>query len=139
MSEDVNIIQDEDADNTSGRSGRQRERERSGMGAAHIITKRLFDKIDYDATYVNAITSRGVELVRIPFIVDSDREAVQMALRTCIGNDSDHPRVIRVANSFHTEYIRISEAMYEEAKENPQIEIIGEPEEWGFDKHGNLW
>ena len=110
-----------------------------GMGAAHVITRRLFNKIDDDATYVNAITSRGVELVRIPFIVDSDREAVQLALRTCIGNDSEHPRIIRVSDSFHTEYIRISEAMYQEAKENRRVEILSEPEEWGFDVDGNLW
>jgi len=110
-----------------------------GIGAAHVITKRLLDKIDYDATYVNAITSRGVELVRIPFIVDTDREAVQLALRTCIGNDSDNPRIIRVTDSFHTEHIRISEAMIQEAKANRRVEIVSEPEEWGFDKNGNLW
>jgi hypothetical protein len=110
-----------------------------GMGAAHVITRRLFDKIDYDATYINAVTSRGVDFVRIPLIVDSDREAVQLALRTCIGNDSDHPRIVRVADSFHTEYIWISESMVEEAKANPRIEILSEPEEWGFDQEGNLW
>jgi len=110
-----------------------------GIGAAHVITRRLFDKIDYDATYVNAVTSRGVDFVRIPLIVDTDREAVQLALRTCIGNDSAHPRIIRVADSFHTEYIWISEAMLEEAKANRQVEILSEPEEWGFDEEGNLW
>jgi hypothetical protein len=109
-----------------------------GMGAAHIITRRLFDKIDYDATYINAVTSRGVDFVRIPFMVDNDREAIQMALRTCIGNDSAHPRIIRIVNSFHTEYIWISEVMYEEAKANPRIEILSEPEVWNFDKDGNL-
>ena len=110
-----------------------------GMGAAHVITRRLFNKIDYDATYINAVTSRGVELVRIPLIVDSDREAVQMALRTCIGIDSKHPRIIRVPNSFHTEHLWISESLFEEAVTNPQVEIISEPEEWAFDRHGNLW
>jgi hypothetical protein len=109
-----------------------------GMGAAHVITRRLFNKIDYDATYVNAVTSRGVELVRIPFIVDSDREAVQMALRTCIGNDKERPRIIRVADSFHTEYLWISEYMRGEAQANRRVEILSDPEEWAFDKDGNL-
>ena len=110
-----------------------------GIGAAHVITRRLFNKIDYDATYVNAVTSRGVDFVRIPLIVDTDREAVQLALRTCIGNDSEHPRIIRVADSFHTEYIWISEAMAQEAKANQRVEILSDPEAWGFDKEGNLW
>jgi hypothetical protein len=110
-----------------------------GMGAAHVITRRLFNKIDYEATYVNAVTSRGVELVRIPFIVESDREAVQLALRTCIGNDIKKPRVIRIADSFHTENIWISEALRDEAAANPKLEIIGEAEDWPFDSTGNLW
>jgi hypothetical protein len=110
-----------------------------GTGAAHVITRRLFDKIDYDATYINAITSRGVELIRIPMIVDSDREAVQLALRTCIGNDDENPRIIRVADSFRTERLWISEAMFDEAKANRRIEILSEPQEWDFDKEGNLW
>jgi len=110
-----------------------------GMGAAHVITRRLFNKIDYDATYVNAVTSRGVELVRIPFIVDSDKSAVQMALRTCIGNDKERPKIIRVEDSFHTEYLWISEYMRGEAEANERVEILTEPEEWPFDEDGNLW
>ena len=39
----------------------------------------------------------------------------------------------------HLEEIYISEAMIEEAKKNPAVEIIGEPEDWGFDENGNLW
>ncbi|MDR1655716.1 MAG: hypothetical protein LBR96_06935, partial [Treponema sp.] len=50
-----------------------------GMGAAHTITRRLFNKIDYEATYINAVTSRGLDFVRIPCILESDREAVQLA------------------------------------------------------------
>jgi hypothetical protein len=110
-----------------------------GMGAAHVITRRLFNKIDYDATYVNAVTSRGLELIRIPCIVETDKEAVQLALRTCIGNDKDNPRIIRIADSLHTETIWISEAMKEEAAANPRLQILTGPEPWPFNKDGNLW
>jgi hypothetical protein len=110
-----------------------------GMGAAHVITRRLFNKIDYEATYVNAVTSRGVELVRIPFIVESDREAVQLALRTCIGNDPQKPRILRIADSFHTEHIWISEALRAEAEANPKLEILSGAEDWAFDSKGDLW
>jgi hypothetical protein len=110
-----------------------------GMGAAHVITRRLFDKIDYDATYVNAITSRGIDFARIPCIVDSDREAVQLALRACIGYDRDHPRVIRITDSLHTETIWVSEALRATAAANPRLQLLSEPEAWPFDAHGNLW
>ena len=110
-----------------------------GIGAAHTITKRLFDKINYESTYINAITARNLDFVRIPCILDNDREAIQLALRTCVGMDRDYPRIIRIADSLHTETIWISEAMLPMAKKNPKISILGEAENWPFNGEGNLW
>jgi hypothetical protein len=110
-----------------------------GIGVAHTITRRLFDKIDYEATYVNAVTSRGLDFARIPAIVESDREAVQLALRTCVGHDPAHPRIIRIADSLHTETIWISEALEAEAKANKRLQILTGPRDWPFNKDGNLW
>ena len=110
-----------------------------GIGAAHSTTKRLFDKLDYDSMYINATTSRGLDQVKIPCIMDTDKEAIQLAVRTCLGNDRNNPRIIHVADSLHTETIWVSEAMLEEAKANPRVEVIGEPEPWPFDANGNLW
>jgi hypothetical protein len=110
-----------------------------GMGAAHVITRRLFNKIDFDASYVNAITSRGIDFVRVPAIVENDREAVQLALRTAIGCDPANPRIIRIADSLHTETIWVSEAMQKEAEANQRQKVVSGPEDWPFDKNGNLW
>jgi hypothetical protein len=110
-----------------------------GIGAAHTTTKRLFNKIDYDASYVNAVTSKGIDFVRIPAVAENDREAIQLALRTCPGHDRDNFRIIRVADSLHTETIFISEALLGEAKANTRIEILSSPEDWPFNKEGNLW
>ena len=109
-----------------------------GMGAAHVITKRLFGKIDYDATYVNAVTSRGIDFVRIPAMADNDKEAVQLAIRTCTGHDPDNIRIIRIADSLSTKEFFISRALLGEAEKNPLLEILGESEDWHFDKEGNL-
>jgi hypothetical protein len=110
-----------------------------GIGVAHTITRRLFDKIDYEATYVNVITARSLDFVRIPCILDSDREAVQLALRTCVGIDKAKPRIIRIADSLHTETLWVSEALLEDAKKNPRVTIETEAEPWAFDGRGNLW
>jgi hypothetical protein len=109
-----------------------------GMGAAHTITRRLFNKIDYEATYVNAVTSRGIDFARIPCILKNDREAVQLALRTSIGGDPARPRIIRIADSLHTETLYISEAMEGEAR-GKGLEILEGPAPWPFDAEGNLW
>jgi hypothetical protein len=110
-----------------------------GIGAAHTITRRLFNKIDYEATYVNVITARVLEFVRIPCILDTDREAVQLALRTCTDIDRSRPRIIRIADSLHTETFWISEALRAGAEANPRITLETGPEPWAFNGEGNLW
>ena len=110
-----------------------------GIGAAHTITKRLYNKINYESTYVNAITARNLDFVRIPCILENDREAIQLALRTCVGIDREHPRIIRIADSLHTETIWVSEAMRKGAENNQKLKVLGEAEPWPFNGEGNLW
>jgi len=110
-----------------------------GIGAAHVTTRRLFDKVDFDATYINGVTSRGIDYARIPAVASSDREAVQLALLTTIACDRSQPRIIRIADSFHTAEIFISEVLIPEARSNPRLQILSEPEEWAFNPEGNLW
>jgi hypothetical protein len=63
---------------------------------------------------------------------------VQLALRTCIGADPARPRIVRIADSLHTETLAISEALEEEARTRG-LEILTGPEPWPFDRDGNLW
>ena len=109
-----------------------------GMGAAHAITRRLYDEIDYDATYINGLTSRAVEYVRIPPVMDNDREAVQFAALSASSVDMNNLRIIRILDTVHIEKICISEALIDEAKKINDIEITGKPEPMPFDAAGNL-
>jgi hypothetical protein len=110
-----------------------------GMGAAQVTTRRLFNKIDYEACYINALTSRLLDYVRIPCIMESDREAIQFAVLSCGDIDKEHPRIIRIENTSHVDEIWISEALIPEAKKNPAITLLGESAAFPFDGHGNLW
>ena len=110
-----------------------------GMGGAHVITRSFFNKLDLEATYINAITARSLDYVRIPAIVENHREAVQLALRCCLGHDPDNPRIIRIADSLHTDIIWVSEAMRKEVEANKRQEILSGPEDWPFNQDGNLW
>lgn len=110
-----------------------------GVGGADVITKRLFDKIDFEMTYPNAITATTISGNKIPMILKSDKEAIQIALRTTVESDKSFPRIIRIKNSLHIDEIYISEAHLNEAKNNPYVKILGEPEEFDFDEDGNLF
>ncbi len=110
-----------------------------GLGYSSATTKRVFDKLDLSSMYPNAITCTVLGGVRIPIIMESDRETIQVCLRTCNEIDKKNARIVRIPNSLHIEHIMLSEAYYEEAKANPNIVIESEIPEWDFDDDGNLW
>lgn len=111
-----------------------------GVGLANVITKRFFDKIDLEMMYPNCITSTVLTSARIPCIVATDKEAIQMCIRTCNGIDQNNPRVIRIPNSLHIGSIMLSEAYYEDVKAGrwSGLEAVSEPEELEFDGQGAL-
>ena len=110
----------------------------NGLGLADVTTRRMLNKMDFEATYPNTITNKITETMKIPMVMGSDKLAIQMALRTCFGVDEAVPRVVRIQNTMKLEYIEISEAMLEEAKRNPQIEIVSEVAPLPFDEDDNL-
>jgi len=111
----------------------------NGIGSAHATTKRFFNKMIFEMTYPNAITSTVVDNVRVPMVMKNDKEAIQVCIRTCNEIDKKNPRIIRISNSLDVEHIWLSESYYEEAKMNPLIEILSEPKEFDFDDQGNLF
>ena len=110
----------------------------AGIGLADVCTRRLFDKIDFAATYANHITSTVLAGAKIPVIMDSDRLAIQVAIKTCNVPAADRLRIVRIPNTLHLETILISEPLLEEARNNPLISILEDAEDWHFDREGWL-
>jgi hypothetical protein len=54
-----------------------------GLGNADIITERLYRKMDYEKTLVNALTSTSLRKAFIPIRFDDDESAVHTAFFTC--------------------------------------------------------
>ena len=110
-----------------------------GIGVADVTTKRLIDKSIVDVTYPNALTSTLVNMVKMPIFAHSDENAIKLAVRVCNMIDKQHPRIVRIANTMELSHIWVSEALVEEVKAHPHMELDGELQDWGFDENGNLW
>ena len=95
--------------------------------------------MDFEATYPNTITNTVTGEMKIPMVMDTDKLAVQLCLKTCNYIDRANPRVIRIVDSNHVKNILISEAMLEEAKNTPGIDILGEPEPMKFNDQDNFF
>jgi uncharacterized protein (DUF362 family) len=110
----------------------------NGIGLADLATRRLVDRIDRAATYVNALTSRVPPAVRIPLTLDTDREAIAAAVKTCGATDLSRVRLVRIPNTLHLGELWISEALVPEARANPAITVHGEPGPLQLDGAGRL-
>ena len=57
----------------------------AGLGLANITTARVFQKIDWVATYTNSITSGifGMYRTSLPLTMPDDRRALDVSLRGC--------------------------------------------------------
>lgn len=109
-----------------------------GVGLADVITRRLFAKIDYDATYGNVITSSFLERGKIPVVAETDRDAFDVALRSCGRVVAEgRERIVRILDTLHLEEVYVSPALVAELSDQPHIEVIG-PGPDLFDKAGRL-
>ncbi len=111
-----------------------------GIGLAEVTTRRLVNRMKLEMTYPTGVTNTFLHLMKIPMIMDNDREALQLALMCCPdAEDHDNMKLIRIPNTAHIGEIEISEGLLPLAKANPDIEILTEPYDLPFDGQGNLF
>lgn len=110
-----------------------------GIGMADITTKRLFEKTDFYSMYANAITNTVVHPTKMPMFMENDRNAIAAAIKTCTEIDKSRPKIIRIKNTLHLNEIYISEGLLEEARKNPNIEVLEEPKCFEFNDNNNLF
>lgn len=110
-----------------------------GLGYSSATTKRVFEQLDLPSMYPNAITCTVLGGVRIPIVMESDKEAIQVCVRTCVEIDKTNPKIVRIPNSLHIEHIMLPEAYYNQAKQMSNITIESEPEYLKFNENGDLW
>lgn len=111
-----------------------------GVGLSNAITRKLFDAIDVENMYPNCITSTVLKSAGIPCVVATEKEALQLCIRTCTKIDRNRVRLVYIANSLHIDAIMISEAYYEDvvAGKYPGLHALDTPQELRFDAEGNV-
>lgn len=111
----------------------------SGIGQADIITMRLFEKIDFGKTYVNVMTSTFLRGAKIPVVMRNDEYALKFGIHTCNAPDPSDIRIVRIQDTLHVSEIMISEAVYNEIKEDPRYTVLSGSFELRFDAQGNIF
>jgi hypothetical protein len=106
-----------------------------GLGLADVTTRRLVDKVDFRATYINCLTSNFFLGGKVPVTKDTDREAIEVALT---GYTADRVRLVRIKNTLKLHEMDISEGLLGEILGRDDLTVLGEQGRLGFDGAGHL-
>ncbi len=112
----------------------------TGVGLADITTKRLVDKIDFDAFYINGFTSGigAVQRIGLPVVAPTDRAAVLTSLRVCGRHDPENARIVRIKNTLKLSEIDVSDSLMAEVAEKEQLKVMSGPFDLTFEADGSL-
>jgi hypothetical protein len=109
-----------------------------GFGMADVVHDRLVAKLDWAPTMVNALTSGVTSAVRTPIHFPSDRQCLETLWPTVGKFELSQVSFGWIRNTLELTPLRLSENLMPVLRENPMLEIIGEPQPFDFDPEGNL-
>jgi hypothetical protein len=109
-----------------------------GIGMADVVLRRVADRMDRVKTYMNCITAKTPEGARVALTVDSDRQALDIAIACCLQVDPAHARIVRILDTKHLEWFYASEAVLEDLTAAGVSEITGPIRPIGFDDEGRF-
>ena len=110
----------------------------NGVGLADFATKKLYNKINFDYTYLNALTSTEPNSIKLPMILDNDELVIKACAKTCGILDSNKIKLVIIENTKNLNELYMSKVAYDSVVEKNKVEIISNEKEISFDEEGNL-
>ncbi len=110
----------------------------AGIGMCDISTVGCVEKIDLGVMYTNSITATILGPAKLPLIMNNDKEAIAIAMKTCVRTDLQNMKIVRIKNTLELDSIEVSEACIEEIESKEDLIIESEPFEMKFDEAGGL-
>lgn len=95
-----------------------------GIGMADVALRRAVEKIDPRKTYMNSITAKTPEGARVPITVDTDRDALSIALACCVRVVRASARIVRVRDTKHLDRLYVSAAALADVLATGRCEIV---------------
>jgi len=109
-----------------------------GVGLSDVTTRKLVNKINFITTYANTITSTFLNRAKIPITTETEREAVEIALKTCWQPNRNKVRLLIMKNTLDLEYLYVSESIWNDIKNNKNIKSCGSWEQLSFTNDGEI-
>ena len=108
-----------------------------GVGAADVVTERLRAKVNWGATYANALASKTLSGAKLPVVARSDADALSLAVESLVGRGPQDTRLVAMVNTLEVSRLAISLPLVELA-EAAGFETSVEPVRAEFTDEGRL-
>jgi len=108
----------------------------NGIGLADFMPQHMYDQIDFEATYMNTITSTEPNSTRIPMVLANDKEVFQGCVKLCGQVKNEDVRLVIIRSTKYLDEVYMSEAAVKAAV--VPVEVVGPYEDVPFDANGNL-
>jgi hypothetical protein len=110
----------------------------TGIGMADFVTQRLVNRMDRRATYLNCLTSTFVVRAAIPMTFDTEEELIEAALSSLCSIPPPTLRIVIIPNTLVLNECLVSEAVAEDVRSKPGVELERNPEDFHFDEEQRL-
>ena len=109
-----------------------------GLGMADVMHDRVLEKIDWTPTQINSLTASTPAAIRTPVHFPTDRECLERIAPTVGKLEPGEITLGWIRNTMELSRLALSENLLPEIENNPDLEILGPPQELPFDEQGNL-
>jgi hypothetical protein len=110
----------------------------TGLGVADIITMKLYQRMDIAATFANVITGTYLDGAAIPIIMNTEEEAIRLAVKTLRKVRPQDARIVRIKNTLELINIEASEPLMAQVESHPNMQTAGEASPFAFGSDGTL-
>jgi hypothetical protein len=106
----------------------------NGMGLADFMPRSMYEKVDFDVTYVNTLTSTEPSSSRMPMVLDDDLRVFQACVKLCGVVNPDDVKMVIIKSTKFLDEVYMSEAALKQAKAlgAVPVETVGDYQELRF-------
>ncbi|MGD9567593.1 MAG: lactate racemase domain-containing protein [Sedimentibacter sp.] len=95
-----------------------------GMGVFDIITRKVFEQLDFESIYANGIAVKCIDDCKIPLIANDEEEAIKIAIKVLRGADINNLKIVKIKNTLELEYIEVSGPLLGYVSENNKLDLV---------------
>lgn len=106
----------------------------NGIGLADFTTRQLVAQIDWEATYLNVLTTTFLERAKLPITAPNDRIALEWAVTSLQLPPGQTVRAARIANTLALDEVWLTPELLGEAP----VEAVTVPQPLSFSPEGDL-